>query len=57
MREYTNAAFIINEKFDFEDGLFCAFDDQEKTYDLKSWAYAIDETGMPKRDLTLQDPR
>jgi len=57
VREYTNAAFIINEKFNFEDGLFCSFDDQEKTYDLKSWAYENDAAGNPKRDMSLQHPR
>lgn len=57
VREYTNAAFIINEKFDFQDGLFCSFDDQEKSYDPKSWAYENDAAGNPKRDMTLQHPR
>jgi len=57
VRDYTNAAFIVNEKFAFEDGLFCSFDDQEKVYDLKSWAYATDGAGNPKKDMSLKDPR
>ncbi len=57
VREYTNAAFIIGEKYDFQDGLFCSFDDQEKSYDLKSWAYETDATGTPKRDMSLKHPR
>ena len=47
----------MNEKYDFEEGLFCAFDDQEKTYDLKSWAYDSASEGIPKQDKTLKDPR
>jgi len=57
VRDYTNAAFIVNEKYDFKDGMFCAFNDKEKSYDLKSWAYAVDGAGNPKRDESLQDPR
>ncbi|KAF0218651.1 MAG: formate dehydrogenase alpha [Geobacteraceae bacterium] len=57
VREYTNASFIINEKYEFENGLFCGFDDQEKTYDLKSWAYETDAAGNPKTDKSLTHPR
>ena len=57
VREYTNASFIINEQYDFENGLFCGFDDQEKTYDLKTWAYETDAAGKPKTDKSLSHPR
>ena len=57
VREYTNASFVINEKYDFQDGLFCGFDESEKTYDAKSWAYANDAAGNPQRDRTMQNPR
>ncbi|AJE02756.1 formate dehydrogenase [Geobacter pickeringii] len=57
VREYTNATFIVSEQFDFQDGMFCAFDDQEKTYDLKSWAYATTGDGKPKRDMGMKDPK
>jgi len=57
VRDYTNASFIVNERYDFEDGLFCSFDDQEKTYDNKAWAYALDGSGNPQRDRSLKDPR
>ena len=55
--EYTNASFIVNDRFAFEEGLFCAFDDQEKTYDAKAWAYETDGSGLPRRDKSLNDPR
>ena len=57
VREYTNASFIINDKFEFENGMFCSFDDQEKTYDPKAWAYELDASGKPKRDRSMKDPR
>lgn len=57
VREYTNASFIVNEQYDFEDGMFCSFDDQEKTYDLKSWAYANGPGDQPRRDPSMKDPR
>ena len=57
VRDYTNATFIVGEKYDFKDGMFCSFDDQEKSYDLKSWAYETDASGMPKRDLSMTNPR
>lgn len=55
--EYTNAAFIVGDGFDFKDGLFSGFDPATKTYDQKKWAFAMDENGVPKRDKTLADPR
>lgn len=57
VRDYTNASFLIPKDFSFEAGLFCGFDDHEKTYDLKAWAYDTDAAGNPRRDPTLQDPR
>ena len=41
VREYTNASFIVSEGYDFHDGMFAAWDDEEKTYDQKTWAYAL----------------
>jgi formate dehydrogenase major subunit len=57
VRQYTNAAFIVGEKYDFSDGMFCSFDDKEKSYDLKSWAYETDGSGNPRKDMSLKDPR
>jgi len=54
---YTNAPYIVGEKFDFKDGLFSGFNAEKRTYDKSSWAYELDEKGVPKKDLTLQNPR
>jgi formate dehydrogenase-N, alpha subunit len=57
VREYTNASFIVNAKYDFNDGLFTAYDDKENSYDAKAWAYELDGAGNAKRDKSLKDQR
>ncbi len=54
---YTNASFILGPKYDFKDGIFAGFDSGTKKYDKSMWAFARDGKGIPKRDLTLKDPR
>ncbi len=55
--QYTNASFIVSKDFGFKDGLFTGFDEAARKYDKKSWAFEMDENGVPKRDMTLSDPR
>ncbi len=57
MMEYTNAAFIVGEKYSFTDGLFSGFDPKARKYDKAAWAFEKDEAGLPKRDTTLAHPR
>jgi formate dehydrogenase major subunit len=54
---YTNASFIVGKDFSFKDGLFSGFDEAARKYDKKTWAFEMDENGVPKRDMTLKDPR
>lgn len=54
---YTNAAFILSDKYEFKDGMFSGFDAAKKSYDKSSWSFAKDENGLVKKDPTLQDPR
>ena len=59
LREYTNAACLINPDYrgpDVLDGLFSGFDPVKRSYDKATWAYQLDENGIPKTDPTLQDP-
>lgn len=56
VKYYTNASFIVNPNFKFEDGLFSGYDPEKKSYDKSTWTIEKDEKGIPKRDLTLQDP-
>jgi len=55
--EYTNASFLIDEGFDFRDGLFSGYDPEKRKYDKSTWKYQVDEDGIPKKDKTLQHPR
>ncbi len=54
---YTNASFLVSKDFSFKDGLFSGFDEAGRKYDKKSWDFEMDENGVPKRDMTLKDPR
>jgi len=54
---YTNASLIVGADYDFKDGLFSGFDEAGRKYDKKKWAFVMDESGAPKRDASLQDPR
>ena len=57
VKHYTNASFLINEGYKFEDGLFSGFNEEKRNYDKSTWNYQFDENGFAKRDMTLQDPR
>ncbi len=57
VNNYTNAAFIVGEKFSFKDGLFSGYNAQKRTYDKSSWAFEKDENGRPKTDPTFKHPR
>ncbi len=36
---YTNASFIVDEKFDFNDGLFSGYDPATRKYDKATWVH------------------
>jgi formate dehydrogenase major subunit len=55
--DYTNASFIVGDKYTFEDGIFAGYDAATKSYDKSKWAFATDENGVPKKDPTLKDPK
>src|SRR5438876_10320358 len=54
VKAYTNAAFIINEKYNFENGFFSGYDQNKRTYDPATWVYEKGEDGFAKVDATLQ---
>ena len=56
VREYTNASFLINEGYSFNDGLFSGYDPAARSYDKSTWQYQLDEAGIPTMDKTLLDP-
>ncbi len=54
---YTNASFIVTEKFNFSDGLFAGYDKEGKKYDKGFWAFKKDEKGAIEKDPGFQDPQ
>ncbi|RZI96447.1 MAG: formate dehydrogenase-N subunit alpha [Variovorax sp.] len=57
VRNYTNAPFIVGPDYKFEDGLFSGYNADKRSYDAKSWNYALDEQGFAKVDMTMEDPQ
>ncbi len=57
VNNYSNASFIVNPRYGFDDGLFSGYDPNKRAYDASTWALEKDGQGIPKRDMTLQDPR
>lgn len=56
VKHYTNASFLIDERFGLEDGLFSGYNAEKRTYDKESWKYQLGDDGYAKIDETLQDP-
>jgi len=62
VKHYTNATYLINEDFDFdeEEGLFSGVDDDPdrnaKMYDLETWQYQTDGNGNILKDPDMEDP-
>ena len=54
---YTNASFIVGADYKFEDGLFSGYDAQKRKYNKDTWVLEKDARGIPKRDMSLNDPR
>jgi formate dehydrogenase major subunit len=57
VKNYTNAPFIVNADFSFNDGVFSGYNTETGKYDKATWTTVKDEAGIPVRDMTLQDPR
>jgi formate dehydrogenase major subunit len=54
---YTNAPFIVNESYGFNDGLFAGYDPKTRKYDKSKWAFEMDANGVPKMDRSLRNKR
>lgn len=54
---YTNAASIVDDGFDYNDGLFSGYNEKDRKYDQTTWAYKTGPDGQVIKDLTLQNPR
>jgi formate dehydrogenase major subunit len=54
---YTNAAYILGDKYDFSEGLFSGYSEKGRSYDKSTWAFKQTDKGLEERDETLQNPR
>ena len=54
---YTNASFIVDNGFNFKDGLFSGYDPKKRKYDKATWVFDKDGKGIPQRDMSLTHPR
>jgi formate dehydrogenase major subunit len=55
---FTNATYIIGEKYGFDEGLFSGFDAPTTAYDKATWGYEADpKTKAYAVDPTMENPR
>lgn len=54
---YTNAAFIVDDGYDFKDGLFSGYDEKGRKYNQDTWVYKTGPDKKALKDMTLQNPR
>ena len=54
---YTNASFLVNPDFSFDNGLFSGYDAEKRKYSKDTWTFQMDASGIPLKDPTLTDPR
>jgi formate dehydrogenase-N alpha subunit len=57
VKAYTNAPFIVGEKYSFDEGMFSGYDEASRKYDRSSWGYEIGPDGYATVDETMQHPR
>jgi formate dehydrogenase major subunit len=57
VKEHTNASFLVEDTFAFDNGLFSGWDEEHKQYDKSSWKYQTDEKGFARVDQSLEHPR
>src|SRR5262245_23245693 len=57
VRAYTNATFLVNEKYQFADGLFSGYDEAKRSYSMATWDYELGKDGYAVVDETMQHPR
>ena len=53
---HTNALYLSDEAFDFKDGVFSGYDEEQHKYDTRSWGYQLDAKGKPRVAKSLDDP-
>ena len=57
VKAYTNASFLIDPAFKFEDGIFSGYNEEKRSYGKDTWKYQLGDDGFAKVDDSLQDPQ
>jgi formate dehydrogenase major subunit len=57
IKAYSNAGYIVNEGYDFQEGLFSGYDSEKRAYDTSTWEYELGPDGFAQVDPTFQHPR
>jgi len=57
VKAFTNAAFLVNDGFDYQEGLFTGYDESKRDYDKSTWEYQMGPDGYAMVDETLTHPR
>ena len=52
VKNYTNAAFIVGDGYDFNDGIFSGYNEEKRSYDRLKWAFKT----VPALDPVTQQP-
>lgn len=56
IKNYTNAAYLVNPGFSFNDGLFSGYDEDSKTYSYDTWTYQHTLNGDISKDPGFNNP-
>ncbi len=56
-KAYTNATYLVQDGFGYQDGLFTGYDESKRDYDRSTWDYQIGDDGFIVVDDTLTNPR
>ncbi len=57
VKQHTNASFLVEEGFGFDDGYFSGWNDNSKSYDKSTWNYKKDAQGFAVIDVDLLNER
>jgi formate dehydrogenase major subunit len=59
IKNYTNAPFLVNEDFKMPgelEGVFSGYDEKNRKYNKKAWAFQTDADGVVIKDKSLSNP-
>lgn len=54
---HTNAMYKTRKDFDFNEGVFSGYSEEDRKYNMDSWSYELDKEGKPIKANRLDDPQ